>query len=65
MQQAGRAFAAELLAPRNVVSEKLGSLKDDYDRYDEVAKTFGVSSLVIENQNRNVRRLGTIPVFAY
>lgn len=65
MQQAGRAFAAEFLAPRNVVSEKLGRLKDDYDCFDEVAKTFGVSSLVIENQNRNVRRLGAMPVFAY
>ena len=65
MQQAGRAFAAEFLAPRNVVSEKLGNLKDDYDCFDEVAKTYGVSSLVIENQNRNARRLGAVPVFAY
>lgn len=65
VQQAGRAFAAEFLAPRNVVSEKLGNLRDDEDCYDELARTFGVSSLVIENQNRNARRLGAMPVFAY
>lgn len=65
MQQAGRAFAAEFLAPRKVVSEKLGNLKAEYDCFDELAKTFGVSSLVIENQNRNARRLGVISDFAY
>jgi Zn-dependent peptidase ImmA (M78 family) len=56
IQQAGRAFAAEFLAPRKVVAGKLGQLKNDYDRVDDVAKRFGVSSLVIEHQYDNLLR---------
>lgn len=64
-QQAGRAFAAEFLAPRSAVSEKLGVLKDEHDRVDEVAKVFGVSSFVIGHQNENARRQSGAPAFAF
>lgn len=65
VQQAGRAFAAEFLAPRQVVSERLGELSDQNDRVDEVAKLFGVSSLVIEHQNQNNRAMRNAPTFAF
>lgn len=61
IQQAGRAFAAEFLAPRKAVVGKLGQLKNDYDRVDDVAKRFGVSSLVIEHQYDNLLRGGQSP----
>lgn len=52
-QAAGRAFAAELLAP---VEEVCSMENDGYD-FDAIAEHFGVSPMVIEHQLDNKDRI--------
>ena len=53
-QQRNRAFAAEFLAPSTGLQRRLnGRRVVDGDDIDDLAGTFGVSSLVVEHQIRN------------
>ena len=52
-QAAGRAFAAEFLAPVQSVLDMAGSGRDDY----EIAGSFKVSPLVVEHQIENQHRI--------
>jgi hypothetical protein len=51
-QRAGRAFAAELLAPSAAIAEHVHGAVDS-ERIDELAVAFGVSTMVIEHQIEN------------
>jgi len=51
-QSAGRAFAAELLAPADMIRARLDAGVDD-ERLEEIAEEFGVSDAVIRHQIDN------------
>jgi hypothetical protein len=55
-QQASRAFAAELLVPREALAAKASTIMDSEDREkfsDEMAREYNVSSKLIEHQMQN------------
>jgi len=53
-QRAERAFAAELLAPAAGVADRLAARgASDVEDVDEVARSYGVSAMVIEHQIEN------------
>jgi Zn-dependent peptidase ImmA (M78 family) len=54
MQAAGRAFAAELLAPAAALRARIGAGVDE-EQVEELAREFKVSSQVIDHQLENHR----------
>ncbi len=56
-QQASRAFAAELLAPRRALVDRLTDWEND-EQITQLANEFKISTKVIENQLRNARMHG-------
>ena len=54
-QQRGRAFAAEFLAPSSGLRAKVSRRVVDEEDINELAETFGVSSLVVKHQIENHR----------
>jgi len=52
-QKRNRAFAAEFLAPSSMLSQSVADRTVDEEDLDNLAETFGVSSLVIQHQLQN------------
>jgi Zn-dependent peptidase ImmA (M78 family) len=52
-QKASRAFAAELLAPRRVLAERISTSSADSDAIESLSREFKASTIVIERQLEN------------
>ncbi len=52
-QKASRAFAAELLAPRRALAERISTSGADSDAIESLSREFKASTVVIENQLEN------------
>ncbi|MGO9109194.1 MAG: ImmA/IrrE family metallo-endopeptidase [Thermoguttaceae bacterium] len=52
-QKASRAFAAELLAPRWALAQRISTSDADFDAVESLSREFKASTMVIENQLEN------------
>lgn len=59
-QKRNCAFAAEFLAPSALLSEAVADRTVDEEQIEDLAETFGVSSLVIQHQLKNHNLVDTI-----